>query len=45
MSGGLYLNNERVSDFRQKVAEQDLLDGLVCVLRTGKSNYWLVEIV
>ncbi|RUS20896.1 tyrosine-tRNA ligase [Endogone sp. FLAS-F59071] len=44
-SGGLYLNNERVSDLRQKVTEQDLLDGLVCVLRTGKSSYRLVEII
>ncbi|RUP49362.1 putative tyrosine-tRNA ligase [Jimgerdemannia flammicorona] len=44
-SGGLYLNNQRVLDMRQKIGEQDLLDGMVCVFRTGKSSYRLVEVL
>lgn len=44
-AGGLYLNNARVADPRYKVAESDLLDGQVCVIRCGKSSYHLVHVV
>ncbi|KAI9313342.1 putative tyrosine-tRNA ligase [Dichotomocladium elegans] len=44
-SGGIYLNNVRVTDPRKKIGEADLLDGLVCVIRSGKSSYHLVHVV
>ncbi|CAG8504603.1 6498_t:CDS:2 [Funneliformis mosseae] len=43
--GGLYLNNQRINEPHRKVIENDLLDGMVCVLRTGKSNYHLIRII
>ena len=43
--GGLYLNNQRVIEPQYKVIENDLLDGIVCVIRTGKSNYHLIRII
>lgn len=42
-SGGLYLNNERVSDLGKTVASSDLLHGRYCLLRKGKKNYVLVR--
>ncbi len=43
--GGLYLNNQRINEPHRKVIENDLLDGIVCVLRTGKSNYHLIRMI
>ncbi|KAI8970239.1 putative tyrosine-tRNA ligase [Mycotypha africana] len=44
-SGGLYFNNQRVSDYKQTVMETDLIDGKVCVLRVGKASYFLIEAI
>ncbi|KAI9594244.1 hypothetical protein BDF19DRAFT_471638 [Syncephalis fuscata] len=41
-SGGLYLNNKKITNKADKLSETELLDGRVCVLRTGKSNYRIV---
>ncbi|CAO3590741.1 unnamed protein product [Absidia cylindrospora] len=42
--GGIYLNNVRVTDPRQKLTSTDLIDGSVCLLRVGKSSYHAVHI-
>ena len=39
--GGVYLNEEKVSDFRQVLKHSDLIDGY-CLLRKGKKNYMKV---
>lgn len=39
--GGIYLNNERVSDPAASVGPQDLLAGCALVLRKGKKSYHL----
>jgi len=43
-NGGLYLNNNRVTDIDTIVGEKDIIDGRLIVLRSGKRNYFLVEI-
>jgi len=43
--GGIYLNNQRVSDSAQAVSLSDLLDGRFLVLRRGRKNYHLVKIL
>ncbi len=43
-NGGLYLNNIRVTDIDTIVLEKDIIDGKLIVLRSGKRNYFLVEI-
>ncbi|RIA84466.1 tyrosine-tRNA ligase [Glomus cerebriforme] len=43
--GGLYLNDQRVINPQYKVMDNDLLDGIVCVIRTGKSNYHLIRVI
>ncbi|ORX53532.1 tyrosine-tRNA ligase [Hesseltinella vesiculosa] len=43
-AGGLYLNNERVSDPRQILGDGNLIDDVVCLLRVGKSSYHIVHI-
>ncbi|MBN2304786.1 MAG: tyrosine--tRNA ligase [Anaerolineae bacterium] len=42
-NGGLYLNNEPVTDADQVVSLDDAIDGRVIVLRKGKKNYHLVR--
>lgn len=42
-SGGLYLNNERVSEDRT-FAESDLVDQRVAILRTGKDNHIILAL-
>ncbi|KAG0284648.1 hypothetical protein BGZ98_005840 [Dissophora globulifera] len=42
-SGGFYINNVKVTDTTYKIADKDWIDGAVCVLRSGKSNYKLVR--
>jgi len=42
-AGGVYLNNERVTDVAFAVTTQHLIDGCAIVLRKGKKNYQLVR--
>jgi tyrosyl-tRNA synthetase len=42
--GGIYLNNQRVTNADQKTSLADLLDGRFLVLRRGKKNYHLVKV-
>ncbi|KAI8603505.1 hypothetical protein EDD21DRAFT_368875 [Dissophora ornata] len=42
-SGGFYINNTKVTDTAYRIAEKDWIDGAVCVLRSGKSNYKLIR--
>ena len=42
--GGIYLNNQRVSDPAQVVGAQDILDGRFILLRKGKKTYHLVKV-
>ncbi|CAJ0757383.1 5610_t:CDS:2, partial [Entrophospora sp. SA101] len=44
-SGGLYLNNVRIEDVKYLIEINDFFDGVVCILRVGKSKYKLVQIV
>lgn len=44
-AGGLYLNNARITDTRHTIQESDLIDGKVCVLRVGKSSYYMIQVV
>ncbi|OBZ87503.1 Tyrosine--tRNA ligase, mitochondrial [Choanephora cucurbitarum] len=44
-AGGFYLNNSRVNDIKQTIKESDLIDGKVCVLRVGKSSYYLIQAI
>lgn len=43
-AGGLYVNNERVSDADYQLGSQDMLGGEIIILRKGKKNYGLVTI-
>ena len=43
--GGVYLNNVRVEDVEKTVGVQDALEGRVLVLRKGKKNYHLAELM
>ncbi len=43
--GGVYLNNVRVSDTGQRVTLADSIEGQFVVLRRGKKNYHLVQIM
>jgi tyrosyl-tRNA synthetase len=42
--GGIYLNNERVTDSALKVEQSRLIDGSILVLRSGRKNYHLVTV-
>ncbi len=42
-SGGLYLNNERVTRDDLRLTEQSLCGERIAVVRTGKKNYHLLE--
>lgn len=42
-TGGIYLNNKRITNPRHVITEADLIDGHVCVIRTGKSSYHIVH--
>jgi len=41
--GGVYVNNRRVADDRQRVTRGDFLDGSVLILRKGQKQYHLVQ--
>lgn len=43
-SGGVYLNNRRVTELEKKVTIEDTIHGKFVVLRKGTKNYWLVKI-
>ena len=43
--GGIYLNNNRVSDPTAVVSPADILDGQFIVLRKGKKTYHLVKVL
>ncbi|KAK3834547.1 MAG: putative tyrosine-tRNA ligase [Linnemannia gamsii] len=42
-SGGFYINNVKATDGTYRIGDRDWIDGSVCVLRSGKSNYKLVR--
>ena len=44
-SGGLYVNNARVPSLDALVADDDLVDDALVILRSGKRNFHLVKIV
>ncbi|KAJ3156888.1 tyrosyl-tRNA synthetase [Geranomyces michiganensis] len=43
-SGGLYLNNVKIPPDGRTVSDVDLIDGVACVVRTGKSQQRVVSI-
>jgi tyrosyl-tRNA synthetase len=43
-SGGLYLNNRRVAGPDQNVFADDVIDGSLIVLRSGKKSYHIVRV-
>ena len=43
--GGIYLNEERVSDANRRVTPDDLIEGRALLLRKGKKSYHIVNIV
>ena len=42
--GGVYLNNTKVTDEAAAVAAQDLIEGRLLLLATGKKNKMLVRV-
>jgi tyrosyl-tRNA synthetase len=44
-AGGIYLNNERVSDIAAVVTTPQAIAGSIIVLRSGKKSYFLVQAV
>jgi tyrosyl-tRNA synthetase len=44
-SGGIYLNNVRITDLERDVTLEDSIEGRFLVLRRGKKSYRLVKIV
>jgi tyrosyl-tRNA synthetase len=42
--GGIYLNNNRISDSAQVIASSEAIDGQFIVLRKGRKNYTLVKV-
>ena len=43
-SDGLYWNNNKVVNIKHVIQQQDLIDGRLLLLRTGKSNYRMVSV-
>jgi tyrosyl-tRNA synthetase len=43
-AGGVYVNNERVTDPAAVISQKDLIAGGYVVLRKGKKNYHLVTL-
>ncbi|KAL0143695.1 hypothetical protein V8B55DRAFT_1479802 [Mucor lusitanicus] len=44
-AGGIYLNNQRITNVKHTIEESDLIDGKICVLRSGKSSYYLIQVI
>lgn len=42
--GGLYLNGKKVQSVQQRVAQEDLIDGRLLVLRAGKDKHMVVAV-
>lgn len=42
-SGGVYLNHERLVQMDKRITRADLLDERLLLLRTGKSQYRLID--
>ena len=42
--GGVYLNEEKITDFRRLLSLDDLQDNY-CIIRKGKKNYMKIEII
>jgi len=43
-AGGLYLNNKTVPDVRYQLAESDLIDGRIAVVRAGKDKHLILAL-
>jgi tyrosyl-tRNA synthetase len=43
--GGINLNNQRVNDLDKKFGSEDLLEGRFMVLRKGRKNYQLIQVM
>ena len=43
-SGGLYLNNKKISDINREISTDDLLYNKYILLRKGKSNYFIFKL-
>ena len=43
-SGGMYLNNQRVPDLDATIGADAIIDGRLCVLRSGRKRYRLVKV-
>ena len=41
--GGIYFNNERITEEKTEISKEKLLFGKYVLLRKGKKNYHLVE--
>ena len=44
-AGGLYLNNERISDVHYQIEESHFIDKELLLLRTGRKTYQLIQII
>ena len=44
-SGGMYVNQQRVSESARVIEEADLVDGSLLVLRVGRKKFTVVEVV
>jgi tyrosyl-tRNA synthetase len=42
--GGIYVNNERVSDSKSTISIDKFIDGSVLLLRSGKKKYYLLKL-
>ena len=42
-AGGVYLNNDRITDVAFAIKKEHLIAGAALVLRKGKKNYYLVK--
>ncbi|MBI4851851.1 MAG: tyrosine--tRNA ligase [Acidobacteria bacterium] len=42
--GGIYLNNIKVSDVKERLSENRLIYGKYLVVRKGKKNYYLIKV-
>lgn len=43
--GGIYLNNERVTEPERKIISGDFMNGKFLVLRKGKKNYHIIKLI
>lgn len=43
-NGGFYVNNRRVTSVDEKTGSEDIIDGRIVVLRSGKKNFHLLRI-